>query len=80
MHNSMEEQKPTLSKITYSFYQEGNTDGTTDETEELIVEVEGVFDVIEEGGYMVMRTPTGWSINNKEELNYIFDIISKTLK
>lgn len=76
----MEEQKPTLSKITYSFYQEGNTDGTTDETEELIVEVEGVFDVIEEGGYMVMRTPTGWSINNKEELNYIFDIISKTLK
>ncbi len=76
----MEEQKPTLSKITYLFYQEGNTDGTTDETEELIVEVESVFDIIEEGGYMVIRTPTGWSINNKEELNYIFDIISKTLK
>lgn len=76
----MEEQKPTLYKVTYSFYQEGNTDGTTDETEELIVEVEGVFDVIEEGGYMVMRTSTGWSISNKEELNYIFDIISKTLK
>lgn len=63
------EEKPVLEKIIYSFYQEGNSDGTTEETEELTVEVMGPLgSIIEEGGYLVIRTTTGWSINNPSEL------------
>ena len=65
--------EPVMCKITYEFYQEGSNDGTTAETEELIVEVESIGD-IEEGGYFVLRTPTGWSINNSDEL---VDIIKR---
>ena len=72
--------EPTLSKITYVFNQDGNTDGTTDYVEELIVEVEGVFDIVKDGGYFVLRTSTGWSINNPSDLNYIFDTVMKNNK
>ena len=68
---------PMLSKITYVFTQEGNTDGTTEFVEELTVEVEGVFDIIKDGGYLVLRTSTGWSINDPNDLNYIFDTVIK---
>ena len=63
-----------MCKITYEFYQEGNNDGTTAETEELIVEVESIGDIEEDGGYFVLKTPTGWSINDSDEL---VDIIKR---
>ena len=66
--------EPVMCKITYEFYQEGNNDGTTVETEELIVEVESIGDIEEDGGYFVLRTPTGWSINDSDEL---IDIIKR---
>lgn len=72
--------EPMLSKITYVFTQEGNTDGTTEEVEELIVEVEGVFDILKDGGYLVLRTSTGWSIDDPNDLNYIFDAVLKNNK
>lgn len=65
-----------LSKITYVFTQEGNTDGTTSDIEELIVEVEGL-DILKDGGYIVLRTSTGWSITEVEDLNYIFEQVKK---
>ena len=68
---------PMLNKITYVFTQEGNTDGTTEDVEELIVEVEGVFDIVKDGGYFVLRTSTGWSIDDPNDLNYIFDTVMK---
>ena len=65
-----------LNKITYDFSQEGNTDGTTDRYEELVVEVQGPSgSILEEGGYLVLRTPTGWSINNLEELTDLLKIV-----
>lgn len=64
-----------LSKITYEFIQQGNTDGTTDETEELTVEVIGVMDILTSGGYMVLRTPTGWSINSSDELMELLKVV-----
>lgn len=65
-----------LNKIIYNFSQEGNTNGTTDKYEELIVEVEGPCEsILEEGGYLVLRTPTGWSINNPEELTDLLKIV-----
>lgn len=66
--------KPVLFKIRYEFYQPGNTDGTTDDTEELVVEVESIVDIEKEGGYFVLRTTTGWSINDSSEL---VDIINR---
>ena len=71
------ENKPTLSKITYVFNQDGNTDGTTEFVEELTVEIEGVFDIVKDGGYFVLRTSTGWSIDDPNDLNYIFDTVIK---
>lgn len=68
--------KPILGKITYEFSQEGNTDGTTAEYEELNIEVEGCFDILKEGGYMVIRTKTGWSINNPEEFTSLLALVN----
>lgn len=70
-------EKPILTNITYKFIQEGNTDGTTDDTEELIIDLEGVIDIPRDGAYMVLRTPTGWSINDKEELIELIDFVNK---
>lgn len=70
-----------LDKITYRFSQEGNTDGTTktegyEGFEELIVEVEGpVGSIITDGGYLVLRTPTGWSINDHSDLVGLLKIV-----
>ena len=60
--------EPVMYKITYEFYQEGNTDGTTAETEELIVEVESIGDIEQDGVYFVLKTSTGWSVNDSDEL------------
>lgn len=72
--------EPIMCKITYEFYQEGNTDGTTAETEELIVEVESVGDIEKVGGYFVLRTPTGWSINDSYEIVEVIDRIKKGIR
>ena len=66
--------EPVMCKITYEFYQEGNTDGTTAETEELIVEVESIGDIEQDGVYFVLKTSTGWSVNDSDEL---VDIIKR---
>lgn len=63
-----------LEKIVYHYVQNGNTDGTTDEYEELEVTIDNVglesniHRVGEYHGYMVLRTKTGISIDEPEEL------------
>lgn len=70
----------TLSKVTYEFYQEGNTDGTTSECEELNVEIQSCTGCLtKEGGYFVLRTPTGWSVNDIDELQDIFNFVKQSL-
>ena len=72
------EDKPYLNKITYEFSQEGNTSGTTDNDEFLTVEVEGPAGCItKEGGFLVIRTTTGWSINNSSELLELLSLVEK---
>ena len=68
--------KPVLDEIVYRFYQKGNTDGTTDEYEELEITVTGI-NIEEEGGYLVLRTSTGWSINDNEELSSLINKVKK---
>lgn len=70
--------KPYLNKVTFEFIQDGNNDGTTASEEELIIEVEApVGSLMESPGYFVIRTKTGWSINDLSELNYIFTPIER---
>lgn len=67
-----------LGKIIYEFTQEGNTDGTTDEFEELSIEVQGCATSIEQGGgYHVIRTKTGWSYDDPQDFMDILVLISK---
>lgn len=63
-----------IEKKIYKFVQEGNTFGTTDETEILTLEKEYV-DEGEEFFY-VIKTTTGWSFDNKEELIKLIDEIN----
>jgi len=72
-------EQATLHKASFEFYQEGNSDGTTDETEELRVECAGIGD-LQEGCYYVLRTQTGWSINDPEELNQLLKRVDNMIK
>lgn len=66
--------KPILSKIVFTFYQEGNTNGTTNEDEDLEITVESCCGSIDEdGGFYVLRSNSGWSINGVNELVELFD-------
>ena len=68
-----------LSEAKFVFTQPGNTSGTTEEYEELIVEVEGIGDISKEN-FLVLRTPTGWSINEPKELTNILERVEKMLE
>lgn len=63
-----------ISSITFNVSQEGNTQGSTGEYEDLQILVEApLFIEKGEGFYYVLKTSTGWSINDKEELGALLD-------
>jgi len=66
--------KPELNKVSVSFSQEGNTDGTTGAYESITIDYEVVDE--NEGGYFVIRTE-GWSVDSVEELEELFNRIRK---
>ena len=53
--------KPELMSASFTFGQEGNTEGTTSEYEEITIEYQNPFDL--HHGFFVLRTE-GWSIDN----------------
>lgn len=62
---------PDLMRLEAEFSQEGNTMGTTDEYEDLIITMEYQLppDPGEEGvGFYTLHTTSGWSVDNPEEL------------
>lgn len=65
--------KPVLHKASVSFTQEGNTQGTTSDFEEITIDYEVIDD---EGGFFVIRTE-GWSVDSVEELEELFNRIRK---
>lgn len=65
--------KPELNKASFHFTQEGNTEGTTSDIEEITIDYEVIAD---EGGFFVLRTE-GWSIDNVAELSELLDRIKK---
>ena len=71
------EDKPLLIQATFKFIQESNTNGTTGSSdEELEITMESVVSGLDnEGGFYVLRTNTGWSINNISDLKELFNQI-----
>ena len=69
-----------LEKITFTFSQSGNCDGTTEQYEELTVDVVGARDVREDNNYLVLRTSTGWSINSPQELIDLLAVVNEKVK
>jgi hypothetical protein len=73
-------EKPKLEKCSFTFGQEGNTNGTTDEFEIITIECESSLGIDnDEGCYYVLRTE-GWSIDNVNELQELFDRIQKSIQ
>lgn len=72
----MENKSWYLDKISYYFTQEGNTLGTTSESEEMIVDVETQLGSIEkDGGFLVIRSNSGWSVNDVKELTDMLELV-----
>lgn len=70
-----------LDKCSFTFAQEGNCNGTTDEFEELTIECESSCGIDnDEGCFYVLKTTTGWSVDSSNELQQLFDRINKVIK
>ena len=69
----------TLYNATFRFYQEGNTDGTTADTEELDITCMGIGD-LKEGCYYVLKSDTGWSVDGPEEMKQLLERVDKMMK
>jgi hypothetical protein len=68
--------KPKLESCYFTFTQEGNCNGTTDEIEELTIGCESSLGIDnDEGCYFVLRTK-GWSMDNIEELRPLLERIN----
>jgi hypothetical protein len=71
--------KPKLLKCSFTFDQEGNSNGTTDEFETLTIECESSLGIDnDEGCFYVLKTE-GWSIDSVNELQELFDRINKVI-
>ena len=69
-----DEEKAILTEVKFTFIQDGNTNGTTENDESLEVTMESVIGSLdEEKGFYVLRTTTGWSINDINDLELIFN-------
>jgi hypothetical protein len=60
-----------LARAEFEFCQEGNTIGTTDQYETLTIALE--CQLPREGFFPVLKTTTGWSINDSKELSELID-------
>lgn len=71
----------SLDKISYTFIQEGNTLGTTELDETITINVEApVGDIVEHGGFLVIRSETGWSIDNPKEFMNLLNLVKSGVK
>jgi aspartyl/asparaginyl beta-hydroxylase (cupin superfamily) len=72
-------EKPNLDSASFKFSQEGNTNGTTSEYEDLNISLESSLRLDFEGdGFYILRTE-GWSIDGVEDLQELFDRIKKIM-
>jgi hypothetical protein len=73
--------KPKLFQCSFTFEQEGNGNGSTQDLECLTISCESNFGIDEDKGcYFVLKTDTGWSVDSIDELKALFDRIEKSIK
>jgi hypothetical protein len=73
-------EKPTLHSAKFVFSQEGNTCGTTEEYEELEIELDAPSTIDgPDDCFFVIRTTTGWSMDSLDELKELIDKCKKAL-
>jgi len=72
--------KPKLIKCSFTFDQEGNGNGTTNDIETLIIECEASLGIDNDEGCFYVLKADGWSIDNVNELQELFDRIQKVIK
>jgi hypothetical protein len=73
-------EKPALHSVIFKFSQEGNTNGTTDDYEELDIELDAPATITgPDDCFIVIRTTTGWSMNSLDELQELIDRCKKAL-
>ncbi|MDA3854673.1 MAG: hypothetical protein PF569_00330 [Candidatus Woesearchaeota archaeon] len=69
-----------ISEITFKICQEGNTNGSTEKTEVLDIIVEASLFIDKKDEYFfTLKTETGWSIENKEEMGKLLDNCKKSV-
>jgi hypothetical protein len=74
------EEKPKLEKMSFTFSQEGNCVGTTGGYEEITIECESSLGIDNDNGcFFVLKTTTGWSVNDESDLKELFDRIGKVI-
>lgn len=69
--------KPFLTEVIFKFQQDCNTNGSTNpDGEELEITLESVNSSLDKvGGFYIIRTTTGWSINDLDDMKNIFEQI-----
>jgi hypothetical protein len=73
-------EKPKLERCSFTFNQEGNSNGTTDDFEILTIECESSLGIDNDGGCFYVLKTDGWSIDNVNDLQELFDRIQKAIK
>lgn len=69
-----------LEKASFEFSQEGNCINGTDHIEILTIECESSLGIDNDGGcFYVLKSETGWSIDNVQDLQKLFDRINKVI-
>ena len=68
--------KPSLFKASFEFIQDGNTNGSTSDIETLIIDCENID---ADGCYYVLKSDTGWSIDNLDEIKELIERINKSI-
>lgn len=72
---------PILQSASFTFSQEGNCMGSTDEYEELTIEYSADLGIDNsDDGFFVLKTSTGWSVDDVQEIKDLFDRIKQIKK
>jgi hypothetical protein len=67
--------------LSFTFSQEGNCVGTTGGYEEITIECESSLGIdYDEGGYYVLKSETGWSVDGVKDLQELFDRINRVIE
>jgi len=75
-------ERPKLERCSFTFCQDGNGNGngTTEDTEQITIECDSSLGIDNDGGcFYVLRTE-GWSIDNVNDLQELFDRIQKVIQ